>query len=231
MGDIDERDAEALLDVLEFDLHVLAEFEVESAEGLIEEEHFRVDCKRSGDGDALLLSAGQRVDGPALEPLEVHEGQHLLDLRLDSVFLHLFETQTKGDVLIYVQVREQRITLKNGVHAPFVGRDTIHDLIIKNDLAGVRFLETRNNAQCRRFTTARRAEDRNEFPVFDVEVEVVQDRFSVKGHANVFESDDDVFFHLCTSFFNRKLLYLKQHYRPSQRKFPTDVSVCRKSAR
>ena len=88
-----------------------------------------------------------------------------------------------------------------------MGRDTIHDLIIKNDLSGVRFLKACNDAQRRRFSAARGAEDGDEFPVFDIEVQVVQDRFSVKGHANVFEGDDDILFHLCTSFFNRKLLW------------------------
>ena len=57
--------------------------------------------------DALRLTAGQRVDGPALEPSEVDECQHLFDFRLDGVFLHFPKAQTEGDVLIYVQVRKQ----------------------------------------------------------------------------------------------------------------------------
>ena len=59
VGDVDEGDADLALKRLQFDLHLLAELQVERAERLVEEEHLRLDDERAGERDALALAAGQ----------------------------------------------------------------------------------------------------------------------------------------------------------------------------
>ena len=44
MGDVDEGDADALLDAAQLVAHVLAELEVERRKRLIEEQHLRLDA-------------------------------------------------------------------------------------------------------------------------------------------------------------------------------------------
>ena len=67
MGDVDEGDADLLLDALELDLHLLAELQVERAQRLVQEQHPRVHHQRAGERDALLLAAGEHR-GPVRLP-------------------------------------------------------------------------------------------------------------------------------------------------------------------
>ena len=65
MGHEDERDAELALDLLELDLHLLAELEIERAERLVEEQHLGLDHGGPRERDALTLTAGE-LRGPAV---------------------------------------------------------------------------------------------------------------------------------------------------------------------
>ena len=48
VGDDDERDADLALDRLQFDLHLFAQFEIQCAEGLVEQQHPRPSDQRPG---------------------------------------------------------------------------------------------------------------------------------------------------------------------------------------
>ena len=65
---------------------LLADLGVERAEGLVEEEHARLDREGAGEGDALALAAGELRGQAVGEPVELdhaQEAHHLLaDLRL-----------------------------------------------------------------------------------------------------------------------------------------------------
>src|SRR3954464_4197944 len=54
---VDEADPDLALDPLELELHVLAQLEVERAEGLVEQQHRGTVRQGAGQGDALLLAA------------------------------------------------------------------------------------------------------------------------------------------------------------------------------
>jgi hypothetical protein len=62
VGDVDEGDADLLLDALQLDLHLLAELQVEGAERLVEEQDAGPVHQRSGQRDALPLAA-ESCDG------------------------------------------------------------------------------------------------------------------------------------------------------------------------
>ena len=59
VGHVEERDAEFLLYLFEFDLHVLAELPVEARQRFVEEEHVRLAHDGARHRDALFLSARQ----------------------------------------------------------------------------------------------------------------------------------------------------------------------------
>ena len=77
VGDVDERDADLVLDPLQLHLHVLAELEVERAERLVEQEHARVVDERAPERDALLLAAGELLRLALREAGEADELEHL----------------------------------------------------------------------------------------------------------------------------------------------------------
>jgi hypothetical protein len=118
--DVHEGDADLGLDALELQLHLAAQLEVEGAERFVQEQHLgRVD-QRPGDGDALLLAAGELVRLLAGLLPQLDELQHLLDLLLHR--LDAAPAQAEGDVLEDVEVREEGVGLEDGVHRPLVGR-------------------------------------------------------------------------------------------------------------
>ena len=59
--DVDERDADFLLQVDELELHLLAQLGVERGERLVEQQELRAVDQRARDRDALLLAAGELV--------------------------------------------------------------------------------------------------------------------------------------------------------------------------
>ena len=61
MGDVDEGDADLLLDRLQLDLHLLAQLQVERAQRLVEQQDLGLVDDRAGERDALLLPAGELV--------------------------------------------------------------------------------------------------------------------------------------------------------------------------
>ena len=77
VGDEDERDPDLALDPLELDLHRLAQLEVEGGERLVEQQGARQVDERPGQGDALLLAAGQLGRAAAGELGEADDLEHL----------------------------------------------------------------------------------------------------------------------------------------------------------
>src|SRR5207253_7579485 len=59
VGDVDRGDADLTLQALELDLHVVAQLLVEGAEGLVEKEDGGARDEGPGEGDPLLLAAGE----------------------------------------------------------------------------------------------------------------------------------------------------------------------------
>ena len=119
VGDVHERDADLGLDPLELDLHLPAQLEVERAERLVEQQHLRPVDQRPGQGDPLLLPAGELRRAALAEAAELDQLEHLLDLLLDV--LDAAPAQAERDVLEDVEVREQRVALEDRVDRALVG--------------------------------------------------------------------------------------------------------------
>ena len=75
---VDERDADVLLDLLELDLHLLAQLQVERAERLVEQQHARAVHDRAGERDALALAAGELVRPAPADVVQAHHLERLL---------------------------------------------------------------------------------------------------------------------------------------------------------
>ena len=157
MGDVNERNAERVMHLLELDLHFLAHLEIQRAERLVEEQDRRFIDKGSRDRDPLLLTAGERRDGAALEAFQIDQVEDLLDLSLYLGLLHLLLTKTEGDILINIHMRKERVPLEYCVDRPLVGRKGCDIPPLKKDLAVRRKIEARDHAERRRLAAAGRA--------------------------------------------------------------------------
>ena len=73
MSDVDEGDADPLLECLQLDLQRAAKLGVECSERLVEQQHRRVQHERPGERDTLLLAARELAGAPLLVAGELHE--------------------------------------------------------------------------------------------------------------------------------------------------------------
>ncbi len=70
---------------------------------------------------------------------------------------------------MHIEVREECVMLKHGVHAPFVGRQRVKALTDHANLTGGRLFESGDEAEQGRFSGAALAEKGEKFARGDVE--------------------------------------------------------------
>src|SRR5262245_52381863 len=95
--------------------------------------------------------------------------------------------QAVSDVLLYVQVGEERVTLEDGVDRALVGRRLGHIDAVEQDLTVGGLLEPGEHAQRGGLAAARGAEQGEELARLDLEVDAVDRSDAVELLA---ESDD-----------------------------------------
>ena len=122
MRDVDERDADLVLDALQLELHLLAQLQVERAERLVEQQHARMVDERPRERDALLLAARELARLPLLEQAEPDELERVAHALLQLAAAQLLAAQPEGDVLEDREVREERVRLEHGVDVALVRR-------------------------------------------------------------------------------------------------------------
>ncbi len=174
VGDVDERQPDVDLDPLELDLHRPAELEVEGAERLVEEQHLGLVDQRPGERDPLLLATRQLDRLLARLAVQLDQLQHVADLGVDVGRLAALEAER--DVLVDVEVREERIALEHRVDRAPVRLGVGDVLAGQGDRAGRRRLETGDHPQRGGLAAPGRAEQREERTAGYVEVEVVDGR-------------------------------------------------------
>ena len=171
---VDEGDADVALQCGELVLERLAQLRVEGTERFVEQQHRRFEHQRAGKRDPLLLPTGE-LRGLALrQPLEAHERDRVADPALPVGLAHAaLPPQAVRDVVLDVEVREQRVALEHRVHGPAVrGRAREVDAV-EQDRPGRRLLEPGDETQRRGLAATRRAEEREELPRADREVDAV----------------------------------------------------------
>ena len=174
VGDVDEGQADVVLDPLELDLHLPAQLEVEGAERLVEQQDVGPVDEGPGQGDALLHATGELVGLLAARVVQLDELEGLLRLALG--LLVAATAQAELHVVLDAHVREERVGLEHGVDVALVGTGTGDVGVADVDAAAGRRLETRDHPQGRRLAAARRAEQGEERALRDGQVEGVDRR-------------------------------------------------------
>ena len=103
---IDEGDAQAIVQPLDLELQILAQLLVERAQWLVHQEHRRIEDDRAGDGDALLLAAGELLGKARLVAGELDEIEHAPDMLVDLRLWHAALLEREADVLRDRQMRK-----------------------------------------------------------------------------------------------------------------------------
>ena len=140
---------------------------VQRTEGLVHEQDLGIVGQRTRDRRALLHAARQLLGVVILEPAQAHLGNEVVAALFLNGFAHAFLAQSEADVLRHGQPGEQGVALK---HHAAVGAGLLHQFPVQQHLPRRREIQTRNNAQHRRFAAAGGPENGHEIVLPDLEI-------------------------------------------------------------
>jgi hypothetical protein len=138
--DDDRRHVHLVVEPPQPGAQLLAHPRVERAEGLVEQQHARLDRERSGERHALALPA-RELRGIALgEAFELHELEEFVHALRDLRARPLPDREAEGDVVVDGHVLEGGVVLEDHPDAARTSRGVRHVLVADQHLAGVRLL-------------------------------------------------------------------------------------------
>ncbi len=176
--DVDEGDAELLVQVLQFDLHVFAQLLVQRAQGLVHQHQLGFEHHGPGQRHALLLPARELGGVAVLLAAQLHHVQrtgHALDA---LVLGHVAHAQGVGHVVAHRHVRKQRVVLEHHAKVALVRRRAGDGLFVEEDFARGGRLETGQHHQRGGLAGARGAQQGQEFTALDLQVQVLDDQLA-----------------------------------------------------
>ena len=179
MGDDHHRDAQLPVDVLDQGQDRVGGVGVQRAGGLIAEQDLGFSCQCAGNGNALLLAAGElgRVGVGLIG--QAHHFQQLLGALFGILFLHTCQLHGEADVLQAAALHQQVELLEDHRDLPAalaqLGRRELFHLHAVNDHAALGgALQQVDAAHQRGFARARHADDAVNRTIRDGQADVLQ---------------------------------------------------------
>ena len=173
MGHEHDGDPGLLPDAQDLLVHPLAGHLVERTERLVHQQDRRLEGERPGDRDPLLHPARQLVRMVLDEVAQLDEVEHLLGPRAPSRAVVAHQLERELDVVLDRPPVEQDRRLEDhpvvAIEAGPGGR-----LAVDLDRAGGRCHEVADDPQQGRLAAARRADQRDELPAPDLEVDALE---------------------------------------------------------
>ena len=174
VGDEDEGDTEAFLQVFQLGAHLRAQLGVEGGERFVQKKNLRLANNGPRQRDTLTLPAGQLRRLAVLHALERGHGNSPFRFLFDFVGPHFFHAQPEGDVLAHGEVREKGIALKDLVDVALVRRVVGNVMAADKDLPAGRLLEAADQAEAGCLSAAGWPEEGHEFTFGDLEADAVE---------------------------------------------------------
>src|SRR4029079_7192551 len=147
---------------------------VERAEGLVEEQHGRVDREGPSETHPLALAARELRRVALREPLELDELQQPVHAVRDLRLRPLPDLQAERDVVVDGHVLEGRVVLEDEADAAVLRWAARHVDTVDHDAPGARALAGGADPQQGRLAAAAGAEERRERPLRHVNRDVVE---------------------------------------------------------
>ncbi len=186
---VDEGRPQLGLDPLQLELHLLPQLDVERPERLVEQERGRAVDERAGEGDALLLAAGELPRLALLEPFEPDDAEHLFDPRALLALVHPLQPHPERDVVPDRHVREERVVLEDHVHVAPVRRHGGDVDAAEQDPPLVGLLEAADHPEGRRLPAAARPEQGEELALLDLDRDGAHRLDAAEALADALEGD------------------------------------------
>src|SRR5712691_187106 len=187
--DVDHGEAELPLDVLDLELHLIAELLVERAEWLVHEEDRRPVHERARKRHALLLAPAQLRREACPIAGEPHAVQRLLHAPVGLGSRHPAGSEGAGTIVAARHVGKERVVLEHHAEVAPVRGHVREPAATEQDLAGRRRFEAGDHHEGRGLAGATRSEQCQELPGCHREGDVVhrEDSSERLGHRDELE--------------------------------------------
>jgi hypothetical protein len=163
-----------LVQFLDLGAHLHPQLSVEVRKRLVEQEDLRIAHDGPAHRDPLALAAGKLARITVQELCQTEDLCSPVHARIDDRFGRSREPERKRHVLPHGHVRIEGIVLKDHRDVAFLGRNVVYDPRADGDLAAGHVLKARDHAEQRRLAAAGRADQDDELPVADFDIDAVQ---------------------------------------------------------
>ena len=185
MGDINGGDTEFIMQAADFEAHFLPQIGIEVRERFIQQQHGGLHHNGAGQRHTLLLAAGKLGRVAPRQVAHFHHIQNLSYAALYFIAGEFAECQPKADIFRHRHIRPNGIGLENHGHAaPFRrqhGTGGGKHLAIDRNHPRIGFNKAGNHAQRCGLAAAGRAEQRQEFPFFERQINRVHNNIFAIG--------------------------------------------------
>ena len=173
MSHVHSRDAQALLDAANLGAHLHPQLGIQIGQRLVEKQHTRLHHQCTGQGNTLLLSAGELVCHALFHALQFHQLKDICHALADLLLWNLAQLESIGHVVKDVVVREQRVALEHHGRIPLVGGQGVDGLSAQIDFALVRAFKAGNHSQRGGLAAAGGTQKGHKGPGDDVQIDVM----------------------------------------------------------
>ena len=178
VGDEDGGDVDLLMQRTQPLTQFLTHLGIQRAERLVEQQDTRRDRQRPRERNALALAARQLAGVTSSQPIKLHQIEQFLDARADRCVILAdragLHAQAERDILEHRHVTEQRVMLEHESHLTLAGAADKRVFAVERNLAEVWPIEACNDPQQRGLARTRRAEQRQQFAIADLEIDAVK---------------------------------------------------------
>ncbi len=150
-----------------------AQLRVEVRQRFVHEVDARTPRDRARHRDALTLSAGEGERTSVHQVLEPEQARGLVDPFCDLLARRPAHFEAERDVLAHGHMRVERVVLEDHRDVATLRIDVSHVAIADQDGSVGHLLEPRDAAQQRRLSATGRADEHDEFAVFDQQIDSV----------------------------------------------------------
>ena len=177
--DVDGRDGEVALDLLDVRAHLHPQLRVQVRQRLVHEEDGRLPDDGAAHRHALSLAAGKCARLAVEIRLQIEDASRLGDSSIDLRLRQLLDLERERDVAANGQVRVERVVLKDHRDVAVLGRQIVDSSIADAHEPSADLLQPGDHPERGRLAASRGSDQDDELPVGDFEIEPIDGERSV----------------------------------------------------